>query len=174
MSVVAFLRVQPSVSSKKASDGWYIEIELVIAARNSMKNQSAPMKLPIGPMWAKTMGSVLKPRPNVPPATAAVVPATPEEDEGRGQRDHAAEADLEQLVGGGGGEAGQHHVVLLLHVGRVVDDHAEADGEAEEDLPRGGEPRLRVRERREVRVPHVAEPVDHVLIGLGRRRACRG
>ena len=45
MSEVAFLRDQPSDSWKKASDGWYIEIELVMAARNSMKNQIAPINV---------------------------------------------------------------------------------------------------------------------------------
>jgi hypothetical protein len=60
MSVVARLRPHPSASWKKASDGWYIEIELVIAARKSMKNQIAPIGLPIQPICAKMTGSVVR------------------------------------------------------------------------------------------------------------------
>ena len=106
MSVVAFLRDQPSASSKKASDGWYIEIELVIAARNSMKNQTAPIDVAEGAhvgedhrqgVEAEAEGAALRPR--------AVMPASAEEDERGGERDQAAEADLEELVGGRGGEA---------------------------------------------------------------------
>src|SRR5688572_16700246 len=74
--VVAFLRLQPRASSKKARLGWYIEIELVMAARKSMKNQTAPMRLPNG-MCAKTTGRVVKPRPKLPPCTAAMVPERP-------------------------------------------------------------------------------------------------
>jgi hypothetical protein len=59
----------------------------------------------------------------------------------------------------------RHDVVLLLQVGGVVDDDAEADREGEEDLAGGGEPGLRVRQRLEVRIPHVAEAVDDVLVG---------
>ena len=46
-----------------------MEMEDVIAARKSMKNQTAPMSRPIGPICAKTMGKVLNPSPNVLPAT---------------------------------------------------------------------------------------------------------
>ena len=45
------------------------EIEEVMAARNSMKNQTAPINRPIGPIWANTMGKVLNPSPKVLPAT---------------------------------------------------------------------------------------------------------
>src|SRR5688572_28619347 len=77
MRVVAALRDQPSDSSKKASAAGYIEIELAIAARYSMKSHSAPTAGPMGRICAKTTGRVLKPGPKVPPAAAAIVPLRP-------------------------------------------------------------------------------------------------
>ena len=41
-----------------------------------MKNQKPPIRLPAG-ICANTTGSVLKPRPNVPVCTAAIVPDAP-------------------------------------------------------------------------------------------------
>jgi len=51
--------------------------DVVMAAKNNMKNQSAPTTFSNTPMWAKTTGKVAKPRLNEPFATAAVVPERP-------------------------------------------------------------------------------------------------
>ena len=68
----------------------------------------------------------------------------------------------------------QHDVVLLAQVRGVVDDHAEADREREEDLPGRGQPGLEAAERaRSRRVPHVAEPVAARSGRASSGRACR-
>src|SRR5688572_28279505 len=71
--VVDIFRVTPVASSMNAFAGCSIESELVIAARNNMKNQTDPKKFPKG-MCAKTTGSVLNPRLKEDPVTVLVNP----------------------------------------------------------------------------------------------------
>jgi hypothetical protein len=94
------------------------------------------------------MGSVLNPRSKEEPA-AAVTAAAPRKMNEAGQR---AERD----------------VVVALQIAGIRDDDAKADRQGEENLARGVQPHLRVRQHFEeaslfgARVPHEAEAAEHV------------
>ncbi len=152
--------------------GCPIDRDDVIPAKKRRPNHSAPAIGANHPQLLKSVGSVRNPSANpLPPGRRRLDLRESQVRRRDGDQNRTAEKHLDPFVHPARRRPAESDVLFRFHVGGVAVDAAQSDGEGEEDLSGGGEPRARIEEAFGPRIPQEVEPDQRALNDAGIVRA---